>query len=335
MTTLQSLKLAILLILTTMSPVWGEDSRPVVIAHRGASGYLPEHTLEAKCLAYGFGADYLEQDVVLSRDDVPIVSHDIHLDRVTDIAARFPDRARADGRFYAIDFDWREIQQLTVTERLGNSGKAAFPQRFPMMTGRFRIASLAEELALIGELNRQTGRHVGIYPELKQPAFHQREGKDISRIVLGVLAEHGYVDASQPCFLQCFEWDELVRVKRELHCKLPLVYLVSRDRKWDALLQDERALHQELTQIADICTGLGPQLTMLLETRGSSSPQPTPLIKSAHAAGLKVHGWTLRAEELSSGAKDFKQLHTWIRDTGIDGCFSDFPDQTLGYWSGP
>ena len=86
----------------------------IVIAHRGASGYLPEHTLAAKALAHGMGADYIEQDVVLTADDHPIVLHDIHLDLVTDVAERFPRRARADGRFHAIDFTLAEIQQLRV-----------------------------------------------------------------------------------------------------------------------------------------------------------------------------------------------------------------------------
>src|SRR5262249_26330393 len=93
-------------------------AEPVVIAHRGASGYLPEHTLPAKALAYGMGADYLEQDVVLTRADQPLVLHDVHLDTVTDVAEVFPDRKRPDGRFYALDFTLAEIQSLRVTERI-------------------------------------------------------------------------------------------------------------------------------------------------------------------------------------------------------------------------
>ncbi|MEZ6118468.1 MAG: glycerophosphodiester phosphodiesterase family protein [Pirellulaceae bacterium] len=92
--------------------------RPIVIAHRGASGYLPEHTLPAKALAFGQHADFLEQDVVITKDDRPIVLHDIHLDTVTDVATRFPDRKRSDGRFYAIDFTLAEIQSLSVHERI-------------------------------------------------------------------------------------------------------------------------------------------------------------------------------------------------------------------------
>jgi len=118
---------ALALLMATVSAV----AEPLVIAHRGASGYLPEHTLAAKALAHGQGADYLEQDVVLTADDVPIVLHDIHLDSTTDVADRFPDRARPDGRWYAVDFSLAEVRQLAVGERLGRDGTAAFPGRFP------------------------------------------------------------------------------------------------------------------------------------------------------------------------------------------------------------
>ena len=94
---------------------------PAVIAHRGASGYLPEHTLPAKAMAYAMHADFLEQDVVATRDDALVVLHDIHLDRVTDVATRFPGRARDDGRYYVRDFDLAEIRALAVTERLDDA----------------------------------------------------------------------------------------------------------------------------------------------------------------------------------------------------------------------
>jgi len=106
------------------------SAAPIVIAHRGASGYLPEHTLEAKALAYGLGADYLEQDVVATRDAQLVVLHDLHLDDVTDVASRFPGRQRADGRHYAIDFDLAELQQLAVSERRKPGSRSArFPER--------------------------------------------------------------------------------------------------------------------------------------------------------------------------------------------------------------
>ena len=103
----------------------------IVIAHRGASGYLPEHTLAAKAAAHAMGADYLEQDVVLSKDGVPMVLHDIQIDTVTDVAQVFPDRARADGRFYAIDFTLDELKALTVMERADERGRAGLSRPLP------------------------------------------------------------------------------------------------------------------------------------------------------------------------------------------------------------
>ena len=112
--------------------------RPIVIAHRGASGYLPEHKLEAKALAFAMKADYLEQDCVLTADDVPVVLHDIQLDTVSDVARRFPRRRRDDGRFYAVDFTLDEIRSLRVTERFDReTGEAVYPQRFPLWQGDF------------------------------------------------------------------------------------------------------------------------------------------------------------------------------------------------------
>src|SRR6185503_3347980 len=166
---------------------------PIVIAHRGASGYLPEHTLAAKALAHGMGADYLEQDVVLSRDGVPVVLHDIHIDTVTDVAKRFPGRARPDGRYYALDFTVAELKQLAASERFDpKTGLAVFPRRFPVGKSSFQVPTLEEELQLVQGLNASTGRVAGIYPEIKNPAWHRQQGHDVSRIVLDVLARYGY-----------------------------------------------------------------------------------------------------------------------------------------------
>ncbi|HVS22519.1 MAG TPA: glycerophosphodiester phosphodiesterase family protein, partial [Gammaproteobacteria bacterium] len=166
---------------------------PIVIAHRGASGYLPEHTLEAKALAFGLGADYLEQDVVATRDAELVVLHDPYLDDVTDVAERFPGRRREDGRHYAIDFDLVELRQLAVSERRRSGSRGArFPARFPPETAIFRIATLEEELALISGLNRSTGRNVGIYPEIKHPQWHREHGIDLARLLIDKLYAHGY-----------------------------------------------------------------------------------------------------------------------------------------------
>ena len=125
--------------IVTASGTLMADQRPIVIAHRGASGYLPEHTLAAKAMAHAMGADFVEQDVVLSKDHVPVVLHDVHVDTISDVAQKFPGRHRSDGRFYAIDFDLAELQTLNVMERVDyRSGDVAFPKRFP---GRKKLVS--------------------------------------------------------------------------------------------------------------------------------------------------------------------------------------------------
>lgn len=157
------------------------SAEPLVIAHRGASGYLPEHTLEAKTLAYAMKPDYIEQDVVMTKDDQLVVLHDHYLDRVTDVAERFPNRARADGRYYAIDFTLAEIKTLRVTEGFDIDAQgnkvAGFPDRFPLWKGDFTVPTLAEEIELIQGLNKTLGYNIGIYPEIKAPWFHRHEAK--------------------------------------------------------------------------------------------------------------------------------------------------------------
>ncbi|NBV47014.1 MAG: glycerophosphodiester phosphodiesterase, partial [Planctomycetia bacterium] len=137
-----------------------EGTMPIVIAHRGASGYLPEHTLPAKALAHAQGADAIEQDVVASRDGVPVVLHDVHLDTVSDVAERFPGRARPDGRYYCVDFTLAELRTLSLSERFHHGdGRPVYAGRFPKGAGHFTIATLEEELAFIAGLSRTTGRN--------------------------------------------------------------------------------------------------------------------------------------------------------------------------------
>ena len=117
-----------------------ETTQKTVIAHRGASGYLPEHTLESKAMAYAMNPDYIEQDLVLSKDDVPIVIHDIYLDDVTDVAEKFSDRKREDGRYYVIDFTFEELLTLKVTERFDpKTGKQFYPNRVYILCGKYKV----------------------------------------------------------------------------------------------------------------------------------------------------------------------------------------------------
>jgi glycerophosphoryl diester phosphodiesterase len=309
-------------------------NRPLIIAHRGASAYLPEHTLAAKALAFGLGADYLEQDLVATRDNQVIVSHDIHLDRITDVARRFPGRAREDGRYYARDLDLAEIRTLAITERVNADGSAVFPGRFPTNTGYFRVNTLTEELQFIAGLNRSTGREVGVYPEIKAPAWHRKEGVDLATLTLEILDEFGYRSPGDKAFVQCFDWSETRRIRQELDCRLPLIQLIA-DPSWnesetdyDYLLTDDGLL--EMSKVVD---GIGPWINQLVDLEAiDGCPVSTGVVARAHAVGLAVHPYTFRADALPKGFARFDELLSYFfEELGVAGIFTDFPDLTAQF----
>lgn len=307
--------------------------RHVVIAHRGASGYLPEHTLEAKALAHGMGADFIEQDVVLTKDDQPVVLHDIHVDTVTNVADVFPDRVRQDGRYYAADFTLSELKSLRVTERIDLETKSAvYPGRFPLNSSSFQIPTLAEEIELLQGLNKSTGRNVGIYPEIKAPGWHRAEGKDISRIVLDTLHRYGYRDKADKVYVQCFDPVETRRLRVELGCKLRLIQLIG-ENDWNEAPADFDLLRTEegIREIASYADGIGPRIEHIVTGRDDQGNlKQTSLVEDAHRYGLKVHPYTLRADSLPDYAESFEELaEILFVDAGIDGIFTDFPDRAV------
>ena len=317
------------LLLLSLGGLAAAEPRPLIIAHRGASGYLPEHTLAAKALAYGQGADFLEQDVVLSKDGVPVIFHDTHIDTTTDVAKKFPGRQRADGRFYALDFSVAELKQLNVTERFNpKTGKAAFPKRFPVGVGSFQVVTLEEEIQFIQALNRSTGRHVGIYPELKGPAWHRQEGRDLSAAVLPLLRKYGYDAKDSACYLQCFEYAEIKRLRGELGWKGKLIMLLGGKGKGPGetdftYLQTDAGL-AELAQLVD---GIGPPIGSYITGKSPAERQVTDLAARARKAGLKSHPYTLRADELPPCVASVDELLSALfTDAKVDGLFTDFPD---------
>lgn len=312
-------------------------SQPLVIAHRGASGYLPEHTLEAKAYAHALGADYLEQDVALSKDGVPVVMHDIHIDTISDVALRFPNRKRPDGRYYAIDFTLAELKQLRVHERVNvKDGEQVFPRRFDSRAtpSVFRISTLEEELQLIQGLNRSTGRNVGIYPELKQPKWHREQGMDLSGVVLPILRKYGYSTTNDRCFLQCFELEEIRRLRGELGWKGHLVMLIStRAVESDGVDHNALCTPQGIKALAELVDGIGPPIGRIVTWPSPGKPPHfTKLVALAHASGLVVHPYTIRRDELLKNCPSIDALHAALfANAGIDGVFTDFSDLTLAW----
>lgn len=312
----------------------------IVIAHRGASGYVAEHTIAAKAMAHAMGADYIEQDVVMTKDDALVVLHDHYLDRVTDVQEKFPNRAREDGRYYVIDFTLAEIRTLNVTERYSINEKgqkvAVFSDRFPLNTSRFQVHTLAEEIELIRGLNKSTGRDIGIYAEAKSPAFHLSEGKDLSHAMLSTFKEYGYDSKQAKAYYQTFEIEELKRVHEKVLPALDMdIKLIQLMGAGEINPYDDMITAQGLKKLATYADGIGPSIFMITHTedRGETY-ELTTLVALAHQNGLVVHPYTFRAETAATPefAGSYKGLlELFLYEIGVDGVFTDFPDITLDY----
>ena len=288
-----------------------------VVAHRGASGYLPEHTLASKAMAHTMNADYIEQDLVLSKDDIPIVIHDILLDDVTNVSEKYPNRKREDGKYYVIDFTFEELKKLEVTERFDSkTGLQIYPNRFPKEKSSFRLHSLQDEIELIQGLNKSTGKHIGIYPEIKNPEFHHKNGKDISKIVLGVLTNYGYNSKEDNCILQCFDTKELERIRKKLNSDLFLVQLMESSEQ-----------QSQLPHFASYADGIGPWYKQVIAKKINNGFLITSLVEEAHKLGLIVHPYTFREDSLDEFDSFQQMIDVIIHKAGADGGFTDFPDR--------
>ncbi|SDJ71183.1 glycerophosphoryl diester phosphodiesterase [Microbulbifer yueqingensis] len=349
-TNCRRLFVAMILLAMAVPGLGAESTAPLVIAHRGASGYLPEHTLEAKSLAYGMRPDFIEQDLVLSRDGHLIVMHDIYLDQVTDVAKVFPDRARGDGHFYTIDFTLAELKQLQVTQVFeGPIGTATpkYPGRFPLWKSSFELSTFEEEIELIQGLNQSLGYDIGIYPEIKKPWFHHREGQDIAQKTLAALKRYGYSDRSSGVFLQSFDAEELQRIDRKLmpamDMDLPLVQLVASTSWGEKRVQqaghwvnydyDWMLTPGGLEKIASYAEGIGPWAMMLVKT-GTNGIADNGLTKSAQSQGLEVHPYTFRADsaQIPEAPGDFNGLLCFfVGQLRVDGLFTDHPDKVIDF----
>lgn len=300
--------------------VFAETPAPFIIAHRGASGYLPEHTFAAKALAFGQGAHYLEQDLVLTQDDIPVVLHDIHIDTISDVMEKFPGRQRQDGRFYALDFTLAELKMLTLSERFNaKTGRQVYPKRFPKQTGTFRIVSFEEELIFIAGLNHSTGRTAGIYPEIKKPDWHREQGRDLSRPVLELLHQYGYQTKDDPCYIQCFDHSEILRLRNELGWKGRLMQIASPRGKGPGSDYEYLRSPAGLAELAKVADAVSIEV---LDGEG----RPVDTVKVAQAAGLKVISGVLRRDDLPPYVQSAEELLQGWQAAGIDGYFTDFPD---------
>ena len=304
-----------------------DSTRPVVIAHRGACGYVPEHTAIGKVMACAMGADFIEQDISISKDDRAIVIHDNVLENVTNVEQVFPDRHREDGHYYVVDFTLKEIKKLNVHERTDKSVKARYPGRFPVSGGpALKLLTLEEEIELIQGIEKSTGKKYGLYPELKTVAFYTKEGKDIAKIVLDILDKYGYNKKESNIYVQCFEPDVLKRLRTEFNCKLKLIQLISGSGK----VYDDMVTPEGLDKVATYADGIGPGFTRLLQLK-DGVVTTTDLARLAHERNLKIHPYTLRYDSLPENVRFEELLYGLFCVVKVDGAFTDFPDKVVSF----
>jgi glycerophosphoryl diester phosphodiesterase len=319
-----------------------ESVRPIVIGHRGASGHRPEHTLESYRLAIEMGADYIEPDLVPTKDGHFVARHESEIASTTDVATKPQFAARkakksVDGNdvegFFTEDFTLAEIKTLRAKERV--------PQLRPQNTqydGRFEVPTLEEVIELAQRESKARGRTIGIYPELKHPSYFEALGHKMGKKLVEILHAKGYRGPKAPVFIQCFEVSPL----RELRplTELPLVQLLEdRGRPWDFTIGRFARTYADLTtpaglkDIAAYAQAIGAHKALIVPRDASGRTQPpTSLVRDAHAAGLKVHAWTFRNEDFFLPA-DLKgnpaAEYALFLGLGIDGLFSDFPDAAV------
>lgn len=329
--------LALSLSLMLASGVTAAD-RPIVIAHRGASGLLPEHTIAAYTRAIDDGADFIEPDLVPTRDGVLVARHENEISGTTDVASRadFADRKSTktiDGAsvtgWFTEDFTLAELKTLRARERLPELRGTA-------NDGRFEIPTLDEIIALA------QARGVGIYPETKHPTYFAAIGLPLEERLVAALDTAGWRDADAPVFIQSFEVNNLKRLDGMTDVRL--IQLVAAEggpadgtyRSYTEMLTPEG-----LKAVAAYADGIGPEKTLVIP-RGPDMrlTSPTRLVADAHAAGLKVHPWTFRAENYFLPADHRKgedprahgdlagEIRAYLA-TGIDGLFSDFTAEAV------
>lgn len=322
-------------LLLTVMAVFAQAGDKIVIAHRAASGYLMEHNLPSVTLAVAMGSDYIEQDLVMTKDDQVIVLHEPTLDRVTNVAELFPGRERKDGKFYAIDFTLAEIKQLHLKEPYPNSGR--FPDNNKNL--QLTVPTFLEELELIRGLEKTLHKDLGIYPEIKQPWFHRKEGKDISMAVVKILREYGYRSQDDKIFLQCFDPDELRRIHDELfpvlQMNLKLIQLIDDNNgnetkslqwgEWVNYNYDWITSKSGLRTLSAYVAGIGMDKSMLVDKAGNLLlPE---LVNDAHSLGMVVHPYTFRREKESVPpyVATFEELLEFFYfKVGVDGVFTDY-----------
>lgn len=309
----------------------------LIIAHRGASGDRPEHTLAAYDLAITQGADYIEPDLVATSDGALVARHENEISGTTDVADRpeFADRRTTkviDGEEYTgwftEDFTLAELRTLRARERL--------PDIRPQNTaydGLYQVPTLAEIIQLVRAREAETGRVIGLYPEIKHPAYFLTQGHDLAAMLVEELHAAGYEGEDAPVFIQCFEVEPLRRLDAMTDTRLvQLISYAGGPADIPEMTYADMVTPEGLAEVATYADGVGVAIPLVLMPDG----QGTGLTDVAHDAGLVVHAWTARKENAFLPAQlrlsddmaaegDLRSLIGLLQNAGVDGVFSDDP----------
>jgi glycerophosphoryl diester phosphodiesterase len=324
--------------------------KPIIIAHRGASAYRPEHTLAAYDLAIDTGADFVEPDLCMTRDGVLVARHENDITGTTDVAdhPEFAGRRAKktiDGEaiegWFTEDFTLAELKTLRATERM-----PAIRQKNTIYNGRYTVPTFQEIIDLVKKKSAEQHRRIGIYPESKHPSYFAALGMDSPKAIVETLHHNGYREGSDPIFIQCFEPGALKTIRKLT--SLPLIQLIDDNGKpYDWVLQKDSRTFADmctpagLREISMYAQGIGPRKHLIVPWDSAGKlASPTTLVADAHKVGLQVHPWTFRNENMflpkdfqsSSSDGDYGNAFAEYKlfyEQGVDGVFSESPDTAL------
>lgn len=284
---------------------------PLILAHRGASGFRPEHSLEAFSLALEQGADVLEPDLMMSADGVLVVRHDFGLQRSTDVVAhpelwsRARTLARTGDPARNLEFDV-PVSALSLSELKRLRCKQPWPSRLQCFNDRSGILTFAELLDFAERESRRRGKTIVVYPELKHPSEHRAVGLDICEAFIAEMRARAVSGKSAPVWVQCFEHEELLRVRAATG--LTTVALI------------DQHMPIEWSYLSSCADGIGIAKSRLCTEPGRDNG----MTRALKQAGFFVHAWTFRDDQIAPGDDAEQELLRYF-NFGVDGVFSDFP----------
>ncbi|AGZ43748.1 putative glycerophosphoryl diester phosphodiesterase [Actinoplanes friuliensis DSM 7358] len=320
------------------------DEDSLVVGHRGASGYRPEHTLASYELAARMGADFMEPDLVSTKDHVLVARHEPEIGGTTDVASRpeFAARKRTvvlDGvsvtGWFTHDFTLAELRTLRATERIPQ-----VRQHNTLYNGLFQVPTFQEILDLRKKLSRELDREIGVFPETKHPTYFRRLGLDLETPLVRALRRNGLDRADAKVFVQSFEAKNLELLHDEYRLRAPMVFLTSAA---GSPFDDTKTYADYLTpaglrQLSRYVDGIGPEKNQIIPRNADGTlGTPTGLVADAHAADIKVMPYTFRAEnqflpvdyrvgtDPNAYGRAIDEQVTFLK-TGLDGLFTDQPD---------